>query len=71
MNGLLCLEAELELVLTTALFPWGLDMGHSACGCTRAARKCAGTQSVVWVKVKCLHFRGKIMELWTARYVYF
>lgn len=71
MNGLLCLEAELELVLTTALFPWGLDTGDSACGCTRAARKRAGAQSAVWVKVKCLHLGGQIMELWTARYVDF
>lgn len=33
----------------------------------RAARRRAGTQGAVWVKVKCLHFRGQIMELWTAR----
>lgn len=67
-NGLLCLEAELELVLTTALLPWGLD---TACSHTRGARKCAGTQGDVWVKVKCLHFGGQIMQFWTARYVVF
>lgn len=61
LNGLPCLEAELELVQPQLCFP--------AWGCTRAARKRAGIQGAVGVKGKCFHFRGQIMELWTARSV--